>query len=138
MVILSRLYCLIVNQLRCGVMVVIVFLRKKKGEGKKRKKKCKKSVTTITSGHMPTNSMLQPIPLSLHLTSLRLKIIQYNITSIVCSLRFRYIGNIWMMQSVFFIDAIEIFHKWLIFKQSRRISCANSTNSEPDGMKSTG
>ena len=24
-VILSRLYCLIINQLRCGVMVVIVF-----------------------------------------------------------------------------------------------------------------
>lgn len=138
MVILSRLYCLIVNQLRCGVMVVIVFLRKKKGEGKKRKKKCKKSVTTITSGHMPTNSMLQPIPLSLHLTSLRLKIIQYNITSIVCSLRFRYIGNIWMMQSVFFIDAIEIFHKWLIFKQSRRISCVNWTNSGQNEKKSTG
>lgn len=40
-VILSRLYRLIVNKLRCGVMVVIVFLRKKKGEGKKEmQKKC--------------------------------------------------------------------------------------------------
>lgn len=34
-----------------------------------------------------------------------------------------------MMQSVFFIGAIEIFHKWLIFKQSGRISCVNWTNS---------
>jgi non-specific serine/threonine protein kinase len=33
---------------------------------------------------------------------------------------------------------IEISCKWLIFKRSGRISCANSTNSEPNGMKSTG
>lgn len=73
-VILSCLYCLIINQLRCGVMVVIVFFEKeKRGKGKKKKKKCKKSVTTITSGHMPTNSMLQPIPFSQHLTLLHLK-----------------------------------------------------------------